>query len=383
MSSDNFYQRKKPQERRRRNQAVILDAAKQPVRPAVTPDTKPSELARKSLKMFAMIVASMMALMYVSVKLLEHLWSRRDLQLARQAAVVESPAPENSAALSPVTPVPERPVSTAGSTIDVEVAVAPVSGPDVRAASRADAASLFRWGKVLEQAGELTGALMLYQQAIEAEPANPETLAQAGRLFIRLSRYAEAVPLLQRAHVLVPDEPDVMNDLGVALTFNADAAGAVALYDRLFVNHPEYTPALFNQGYALVQQRAWVKARPLLETYLTREPSNAMAMGVLAMLEVAETNTTRALELLDQAIQTKPSWATPYLDAAAICASISEPDRAVSYLERALAVADPAEVFRQYSMPAFREIRNTTTGMDLEKKIADRARQTLAAPGAP
>jgi tetratricopeptide (TPR) repeat protein len=126
-----------------------------------------------------------------------------------------------------------------------------------------------------------------------------------------------------------------------------------------------------------VQLSDYAKARPLLEGYLAKEPENAMALGVLAILELAEKKYDAALELLDRAIAISPTWPTPYLDAAGIAATKGDQSQAVRYLEQALLIAAPSEVYQQYSSAAFREIRTTDAGKELEKKIADEARKSI------
>lgn len=380
MSSSNFYQRHTGPAQIKRSRAVIVDAPGTPPRLNVNPDKKPSELAKKSLKTFAIVVAVMIGLMYTSIKAIETYWNRRDQQRAQQTSeIIETSRGEPAAMLStpsaspaglPVIPSQVRPPVVE----EIAKIVSDTTQPMTSIAG-GSADDKFRWGKLLEERGELSGALDLYKESLTIKPDDPVVLSQAGRLLIRLGRHGEAVPKLREALTLLPENPDIMNDLGVALTFNNQSAEAVTIYNRLATNHPAYTPALFNHGYALVQLRDYAAARPLLEKYLESEPKNAMALGVLAILELAEKNYDKALGLLDQAIEISPSWPTPYLDAAGICAAKGDPARSVQYLERALEVASPAEVYQQFRSPSFDDVRNSEEGLALEKKIADRARQ--------
>lgn len=382
MSSDNFYQRHTGPQKRRRSRALVIDGANQPPRAAVNADNKPSELARKSLKRFAIVVVCMVALMYGSVKLIEISWRRSDMERLKQETGETGVATMEPAVLSKPLPTP---ASIAAGDMTISPDATNQAGellsrvdPSTIAANRDRADKEFRWGKILEQAGELEGALARYETALQMNQQNPLLLSQTGRLYIRQGRHAEAIPLLVRARDLIPDNPDIINDLGVALTFNGQAADAVLLYEKLAASHPDYAPAGFNHGYALVQLGEHKKARPLLETFLAYEPENAMATGVLAMLELADNKPDRALELLDRAIEIAPQWGTPYLDAAGICASRGENQRALSYLEKALVVAPPAVVYQHYKSPAFRAIQTTDEGLAFEKKIAGQARAALA-----
>lgn len=381
MSSDNFYQRHTGSPKRRRNRALVIDNASQPARPAVNADNKPSELARKSLKRFAMVVGFMVALMYVSVKLIEVSWRRSDLERLSQEAASEEmviqPVAQSKTLPTPTAILASELTNSPGTTNQANALLSRVD-PSAIAANRDKAAKEFRWGKILEEAGEFEGALARYEAALAMNQDDPLLFSQAARLYIRQGRHAEAIPLLVRARDLVPDNADIMNDLGVALTFNGQATDAAILYEKLAASHPDYAPAGFNHGYALVQLNQYEKARPLLEAFLEYEPENAMAIGVLAMLELADDQPDRSLELLDRAIEVAPQWGTPYLDAAGICASRKDNERALAYLEKALVVAPPAVVFQQYKSPAFQTIRATEEGLAFEKKIAEQARASLA-----
>ncbi|HMO51644.1 MAG TPA: tetratricopeptide repeat protein [Kiritimatiellia bacterium] len=358
-----FYNRQPKPERSRRERALIIDGAKPPIKEPTNPDVKPSDQARKSLKVFGFVVLGMVIFAFISVKLLEHLWQKRDRAIMRSArSLREEPSPSVLSTTAPV--------------IAVEIPTAPTFDRPLPSNTE-QAETIFRWGKVLEEAGELNGALTRYQEALAIDPSHPQILAETGRLLIRLNRHAEAVTLLERAESASPGHPDILNDLGVALTFAGRAEAAVTLYEQVRAAHPDYAPALFNQGYALVQLRNHEQARPLLEAYVEKRPDDAMALGVLAIMELAEQHHEKALGLLDRAIAAAPNWVTPYLDAASIHASLGQDSQALNYLERALDAGGPAEVYQHYMTPVFRSLRTSDAGKGLEKKIADRARQLL------
>lgn len=379
MSSDSFYQRQ-PGPGRKRRRALVIDAAGQPPpRPAVSADAKPSDLARKSLKRFAMVVGCMILLMFLSVKLLEHVWLRRDEERTRTHstnAVTDGPAALLSAPRSLPTPeIPPVSVTMLSRASEPMPRALLNRGQDDENSDAAHTAEKkFRWGKILEQHGEAEGALDLYQQAIALAPVDALMLSQAGRMYIRLLRHAEAIPVLRRALAADPTDPGIMNDLGVALTFDGQAAEAVVLYDGLAEQHPDYPAARFNKAYALVQLGRLDEARPLLERFIQTDGGNAMAHGLLAVIEQSAGNRERALALLDHAISLAPNWGTPYLDAAALLASQRDFFRAADYLERALAVASPADIYHMYKTPAFSDLRASPRGKELESRIADRAR---------
>jgi tetratricopeptide (TPR) repeat protein len=61
--------------------------------------------------------------------------------------------------------------------------------------------------------GEIPEAMSLLQQAIEADPDDPHSRTQYGRLTLLAMAYSESLPHLERAAELTPDDPQVWLDL--------------------------------------------------------------------------------------------------------------------------------------------------------------------------
>jgi len=371
MTSNHFYHKQPNTRPNRRDRVLVIDAANKPEGPVTNPDSIRDNYVSRHVKVFIIILMVMIGFMVFSIKLVEYLWVRRDrsiLSTPRTLPVRDTPAvlSTDTPSVTPtrITPTPPAP--------------APVSDtPQVKRNSSSGVETIFRWGKVLEDAGELEGALDRYQEALNVDPNNVMVLTQAGRLNIRMARYDAAIDLLKTAREQSKENPDILNDLGVAFTFNGQEAEAVELYDELISLHPDYVPALFNQGYALVQLQDYDQARPKLESYLVKRPDDAMALGVLAVLEIAEKNQDQALELLDRAIKASPEWIMPYLDAATICATTEKYERSLAYLEKALEIGNPAEVYKRYQSSPFSPIRSMPEGRTFELKIAESARKTI------
>lgn len=371
MTSNHFYH-KQPQNRpNRRDRVLVIDAANKPDRPITNPDSVKEQYINRHLKIFIVILLVMIGLMMFSIKLVEYLWVRRDSAvqtISRPPPVRSTPAVLSTDAPAPVAvKVPDIPPINAVPAVSTEPKRIASSGSD----------TIFRWGKVLEEAGELEGALERYREAMLVDPGNVTVLTQAGRLTIRMGKYADAVEFLTIARDQSNDNADIMNDLGVALTFNGQEQEAVKLYDKLLELHPDYVPALFNQGYAMVQIQDYPAARPKLEMYLAKRPDDAMALGVMAVLELAEKNDEKALELLDRAIKASPDWIMPYLDAATICVTLDRFDQALGYLEKALEVGSPSDVYRRFQSNPFSPLRLSDQGRVFESKIAEAARKTM------
>lgn len=77
--------------------------------------------------------------------------------------------------------------------------------------------------------GDLTGAIRLFQEAIERDPLDGEIHYQLGEAYFAAGRLAEAETSLRKALDLVPSRPDLHADLGVVML--ARGAGAAALQE--------------------------------------------------------------------------------------------------------------------------------------------------------
>jgi len=372
--SSNVYHKQTNQHRARRDRVVVIDGATSKSS-TTNPDNKSEQNIQRNIKVFLFVLIFMIGFLFLSIKVLEFLWGRQDRSIMQSAnSGPDSNAPAILSTASATSTV------TATIATNLPVAQPPIVSLNATKSSPESAERIYRWGKVLEDAGEFDGALARYREALDVDPGNVVILSQIGRLTIKLGKYSEAVRALEKAIEVSADNPDIMNDLGVAMTFNGQAQEAVVLYNRLLKEFPEYLPALFNKGYALVQVRDYERARPLLEEYIQRKPDDAMAFGVLAVLELAEKKYDKALYLLDQAIAVSPEWSMPYLDAAAVCAGMNQSDRALGYLERALEFSSPTDIYQQFQSDAFRSVRVTEAGVAFEKKIAARARELMKQP---
>lgn len=378
--SSNVYHKQSQPSRNRRDRVVVIDGPAKTGVPLNDPDAKANQSKQKTIRILILLVVFMGGFLFASVKILEVLWGRKDRSVRR--ITISQPVDAQPAVLSGTTAtvpaaMPGTPATAVVPAIPASTTPEPEPFRPVNRTSPENVETIYRWGKVLEDAGEFDGALARYREALDVDPNNVAVLSQIGRLTIKLGQYGEAVRALQKAVETAKDNPDILNDLGVALTFDGQPREAVMLYDRLLKTNPDYEAALFNKGYALVQLRDYSSARPLLEDYLKRKPDAAMAYGVLAVLELAEKNHDKALSLLEQAIALSPGWSMPYLDAAAICASIGRSTQALDYLTRALAVTSPSDVYRHLQSEAFREIRVSEAGIEFERVLAERAREML------
>ena len=61
--------------------------------------------------------------------------------------------------------------------------------------------------------GDISGAMTLFEQAIDEHPDDPEALTNYGRLLTLMLSYEKALPMLERARDLQPDDAQAWLDL--------------------------------------------------------------------------------------------------------------------------------------------------------------------------
>ena len=91
---------------------------------------------------------------------------------------------------------------------------------------------------VLAEQGDLDGAALAYDAAVEADTQAVEAWVAAARIRIRLRQWALGVERAERAHQLAPDDPFVVSVLGDALLGADRVDDAAALYDDYVTRHP-------------------------------------------------------------------------------------------------------------------------------------------------
>jgi tetratricopeptide (TPR) repeat protein len=107
--------------------------------------------------------------------------------------------------------MPAEPPSTADST-EFEADSAPSQGsagaPAGLSSSVLNEQAINAW-----HSGDILNAMTLFEQAIDADPDNPEPHARYGRLLTLMVSYEKALPLLERARDLQPGNAQAWLDL--------------------------------------------------------------------------------------------------------------------------------------------------------------------------
>jgi capsular polysaccharide biosynthesis protein/tetratricopeptide (TPR) repeat protein len=169
----------------------------------------------------------------------------------------------------------------------------------------------YNLGHVLEQQGDLTGAIESYRQAIALQPNTVNAYNNLGCVLTRLGEFAEAIQVYQRAIALQPDWAVLYHNLGHVLTQQG--------------NDPETLSA------AIAAYRRAIALQPDLE----------LAHSGLGKLLHQQGQHNSAIEHFQQAIRQNPTNWDTYTNAAFTCIALGEYDRAFSLLHSVIQAQQP------------------------------------------
>ncbi|MBP02477.1 MAG: hypothetical protein CMM25_06685, partial [Rhodospirillaceae bacterium] len=106
-------------------------------------------------------------------------------------------------------------------------------------------------GVACHQAGDLNGALNIYNTILRKKPLNPDALWLKGAVFVQLEQPLKAIKVLQKAVKFRPSDPMIWNDLGMAYEANLDIALSRHAFEKAFSLDPKTLVIRINRARCL------------------------------------------------------------------------------------------------------------------------------------
>ena len=103
-------------------------------------------------------------------------------------------------------------------------------------------------------------ATQCYQQAIEANPQQPEYYYCLGKVQLKLDQVQTALKCFNKAAELDPNNADIQHNLGEAYSYNCDWQDAALAYQKAIAIGTKNSWTYHNLGYALLQLEQWQSA---------------------------------------------------------------------------------------------------------------------------
>jgi tetratricopeptide (TPR) repeat protein len=137
-------------------------------------------------------------------------------------------------------------------------------------------------GATAYTAGDYASALNHYQDAIERNPQDAESLSNLGQVLVRMNRVEEALPYFQRALAILPDRWSYQFNLARALGLLGRMDAAIAAYRRAQQLFPDDYVTAFNLALALHKSGDDAAAVEQYQKAITLQPEDAsfrLALG--------------------------------------------------------------------------------------------------------
>jgi tetratricopeptide (TPR) repeat protein len=218
------------------------------------PDPAQAVASSRRLARAAAVVAGAFALILIG------LWVLRDAP------------PRASVARSVAAPLPPS--------VETRAALPPSAAPDAAERPFVDPAGK---GSLAYAAGDYAASLAQYQEAVEKNPQDAESLSNLGQVLVRLNRTAEAVPYFERAVAILPGRWAYHFNLARALGLLGRTDDAIAGYRRAQQLFPNDYATAFNLGMTLHHkgdEAAAVEQYQKAIALLPEDASFRMALGI-------------------------------------------------------------------------------------------------------
>jgi eukaryotic-like serine/threonine-protein kinase len=199
-----------------------------------------------------------------------------------------------------------------------------------------------------ETVGRIADAETTFKSAMALRPDFWDGYNELGNFYERQARYAEAIAQYRRAIELTPDNAQVYLNLGAAYIDAGDPklfADAEQVLKKSIELSPSY-PAYANLGNLYANEKHYPEAAAMTEKALQLNDKNYMVWNNLVIAyewlkeeDKAEAARKRMRELLEQTVKIQPQDALAQSHLALLYAHQKLPEKAVTRIQTALALA--------------------------------------------
>jgi len=162
------------------------------------------------------------------------------------------------------------------------------------------------FGRLLEAAGDGSGAAVQWQEVANLLPDEPDPWFHLGNLAYDAGSYPRAQDLFREALKRKPDCLEALNGLGLSLVAQGQAKEAIGEFRKALRLSPSFIAARVNLAVALANRGEVPAAMAEYRTLLHRETNNVAARINLAKLLSRQGKPEQALVLLKEASELKP-----------------------------------------------------------------------------
>jgi len=194
-------------------------------------------------------------------------------------------------------------------------------------------------GIALANTGHWPEAIAEYEAAVRLGPAFSQTHYNLGNAFLHVGRLAEAIACLEDARELAPDDPNIHYNLGVALARARRPAEAIPAYEEALRLKPDSPQALNELGYLLARSGRMQEAIAQFEQAVRLQPNYVEARENLGSTLAQTGQADRAAEEFTAASLLQPDNPEIHNDLGCALAQLGRTSEARAQFEEALRLA--------------------------------------------
>jgi tetratricopeptide (TPR) repeat protein len=190
----------------------------------------------------------------------------------------------------------------------------------------------------LHQSGRLAEAEKVYQQVLDIQSDQFDSLHHLGIILFQRGDPAAAVEQIDRALKRNPNDAAALNNRGNALLALQRFDEALASYDRALALRPAYADALCNRSAALHALRRYDEALVACDRTIASQPDYAEAHSNRGNTLRELRRYAEAVESCDRALALAPGFAEAHCNRGSALHALGRFDEALASFDRALAL---------------------------------------------
>jgi tetratricopeptide (TPR) repeat protein len=192
------------------------------------------------------------------------------------------------------------------------------------------------FGRLLEAAGDESGAAVQWQELAHLLPDEPDPWFHLGNLAYDAALYPRAQELFREAIKRKPECLEALNGLGLSLAAQGQAKEAIREFRAALRLSPSSSAARVNLAVALANRGEIPAAMAEYRTVLQRETNNVAARINLAKLLGRQGKSDQALLLLKEACELKPDEPVANFDLANALVAQGRRSEAIPHYQAAI-----------------------------------------------